>query len=226
MVLHRAREAGVVGEFAAVAAAAARSEALDSLAELNAQCMELLSEQALAQPAQANLFLHHVGELWRSLDAQARRRAAACPYQLMDAGFCDPSHWRWLDEKHVNEAPPQPYNTFFTVPRAPSIARQIFMYVWHLVQSRNLTAQLLVGVPTPCARLIGACTLRQVHALAERHPDWLRPRWPNRMKLWRELLLAAASGEAVVLENTHMYGLQLLAGELRTAALRGVGNQT
>ena len=222
MVLHRQKEPDVVGEFASIVAAVARSEALNSLAELNAQCLELLSEQALAQPVQANLFLHHVGEMWRSLDEQARRRVASCPYLLVDAGLSDPDHWRWLDERRINEAPPPPYNTFFTVPRAPSITRQIFMYVWHLVQSKDLTAQLLMGVPTTCARLIGACTLRQAHGLAERHPDWLRPRWPNRVKLWRELLLAAASGEPLALESTYMYGLQLLAGELRAVALRGV----
>ena len=219
---HRRREAEFVGEFASVAAAAARSEALDSLSELNAQCLDLLSEQALAQPAQASLFLHQVGEMWRSLDQQARRRVASCPYLLVDAGFCDPGHWRWLDEQHVNEAPPPPYDVFFTVPRTPMVARQIFIYAWHLIQSRNLTAQLLLGVPTRCARLIGACTLRQVHALAERHPDWLRPRWPNRARLWRELFLAAASGETAALENMHMHGLQLLAGELRAIALRSV----
>ena len=221
MVLHRGREAEVVGEFASVVAAAARSEARNSLAELNTQCLELLSEQALAQPAQANLFLHHVGELWRSLDEQARRRVASCPYLLVDAGFSAPGHWRWLDERHINEAPPLPYNIFFTVPRAPTVARQIFIYAWHLVQSGNLTAQLLLGLPTQCARHIGACTLRQVHGLAERHPDWLRPRWPNRVKLWREFLLAAATGETMALEDTQLYGLQLLAGELRAAALRG-----
>jgi hypothetical protein len=221
MVLHRGREAEVVGEFANVVAAAARSEARNSLTELNSQCLELLSEQALAQPAQANLFLHHVGELWRSLDEQSRRRVASCPYLLLDAGFSNPGHWRWLDERHVNEAPPPPYNIFFTVPRAPTVARQIFIYAWHLVQSRNLTAQLLLGIPTQCARRIGGCTLRQVHGLAERHPDWLRPRWPNRIKLWRELLRAAATGEAVALEDTQLYGLQLLAGELRAAAVHG-----
>jgi hypothetical protein len=222
MVLHRRREAEVVGELASVVAAAARSEALDSLAELNTQCLELLSEQALAQPAQANLFLHHVGELWRSLDEQSRWRVATCPYLLVDAGFCDPGHWRWLDGRHINEAPPLPYNIFFTVPRAATVARQIFIYAWHLVQSGNLTAQLLLGLPTQCARRIGACTLRQVHGLAERHPDWLRPRWPNRVKLWREFLLAAATGETLALEDTQLYGLQLLAGELRAAALHGV----
>jgi hypothetical protein len=221
MMLHRRNEREIVAELATVVAAVDRSEAFNSLAELNGQCLELLSEQALAQPAQANLLLHQVGEIWRSLDAPARQRAASCPFLLVDAGFCNPGHWRWLDGRHVNEAPPQPYNIFFTVPRAAAIARQIFMYAWHLVQSKDATAQLLLGVPTQCARLIGACTLRQVHGLAERHPDWLRPRWPAKVKVWRELLLAAASGEVVALENARMYGLQLLAGELRAAASRG-----
>jgi hypothetical protein len=34
------------------------------------------------------------------------------------------------------------------------------------------------------------------------------------------MLLAAASGEVVALENARMHGLQLLAGEVRAAALR------
>jgi hypothetical protein len=222
MLLHCEREFEVAGQSIKVVAAAARSEALNSLAELNAQCLELLSEQALALPAQANLFLHNVSEMWRSLDPLARRRVASCPYLLIDAGFSDPGHWRWLEERHVNETPPSPYNVFFTVPRAPTIARQIFLYVWHLAQSKSLTAQMLLGVPAPCMRLIGACTLREAHGLADRHPDWLRPRWTNKVKLWRELFLAAASGEPLVLESAYMHGLQLLAGELRAAALRTV----
>ena len=54
---------------------------------------------------------------------------------------------------------------------------------------------------------------------AERHPEWMRPRWPNRVKVWRELLLAAASGEVVALENARMHGLQLLAAECRAASM-------
>jgi hypothetical protein len=96
MLVHRERQFEVVDESIRVVAAAARSELLNSLAELNAQCLELLSEQALTLPAQANLFLHNVSEMWRSLDAQARRRVASCPYLLIDAGFSDPGHWRWL----------------------------------------------------------------------------------------------------------------------------------
>jgi hypothetical protein len=46
------------------------------------------------------------------------------------------------------------------------------------------------------------------------------PRWPTKVKVWRELLLAAASGEVIALENARMHGVQLLAAEFRAASLR------
>jgi hypothetical protein len=220
MLLQRETEEEIVGEFANLAAASMRCEAFDSLVELNGQCLELLADQALTQPAQGNLLLRQVGELWRTLDASARRRAAACPYLLVDAGFSDPGRWRWLQGRHVNEGAPAPYASFFTVPRASAVARQVFIYAWHLAQSKNNAAQLLLGMPAYCTQVIGACTLPQIHELAERHPEWMRPRWPTKVKVWRELLLAAASGEVVALENARMHGLQLLAGEVRAASLR------
>jgi hypothetical protein len=220
MLLHCETEEEIVGEFANLAAASARSEAFDSLVELNGQCLELLADQALAQPAQGNLLLRQIGEIWRTLDAAARRRAASCPYLLVDAGFTDPSRWRWLEGRHVNDVLPAPYASFFTVPRATAVARQVFIYAWHLAQSKNAAAQLLLGMPTHCRHLISACTLPQIHELAEHHPEWMRPRWPTKVKVWRELLLAAASGEIIALENARMHGLQLLAGEFRLASLR------
>ena len=60
-------------------------------------------------------------------------------------------------------------------------------------------------------------SLRQIHSLAQTHPHWLRPRWPARVQVWRELLLAAASGEAPVLERARLHGLTLLAADARAS---------
>jgi hypothetical protein len=220
MLLHREIAEALINELCGPAAWSLRAEMLESLFELNGQCLELLAEQALAQASQGNLFLRHVGELWRTLDAPARQRAAACPYLLADVGFADPSRWRWADGRHVSDAVVPSYGMFFTVPRAAAVARQVFIYAWHLARSKNAAVQLLLGMPTHCTQLISACTLPQVHELAERHSDWLRPRWPTRVKVWRQLLLAASSGEVVALENARMHGLQLLAAECRDAALQ------
>ena len=219
--LDRETEETVVSEFAIQLAALARSDASDSLVELNAQCLELLSDQARAQPLHGSACLRPIAEIWPTLDAGARRRVASCPYLLVDAGFSDPTRWCWFEERQVNDLAPQPFKpSFFTVPRASAVTQQVFMYAWHLAQSHDVTAQILLGIPLHCTHLISGCTLPRIHELAEQHPDWIRPRWLNQAKVWRGLLLAAASGEVVALENARMHGLQVIAGEWRMAQLR------
>ncbi len=220
MLLRREMDADLFGGLAGHPAAYLRSEVFESLIELNGQCLELLAEQALATPSQGNLLLRHVGETWRALDQEGRTRAAACPYLLVDVGFSDPERWRWGAGQHIGDMTRASYSAFFTVPRALNVARQVFLYAWHLARSKDAAAQLLLGMPAHCAQLIAACTLPQIHGIAERHPDWMRPRWPNRVKVWRELLLAADSGEVVALENARMHGVQLLAAECRNASLQ------
>ncbi|MGH8210984.1 MAG: hypothetical protein ACREU6_15605, partial [Steroidobacteraceae bacterium] len=70
MLLHRETDEALVGELVGLTASWIRSEAFDSLVELNRQCLELLAEQALAQPVQGNLLLRQIGEIWRTLDAE------------------------------------------------------------------------------------------------------------------------------------------------------------
>src|ERR1700682_5004113 len=72
------------GEGAGLVAGWLHPETLESLVELNELCLALLAEQAAARTAPASLLLRQVGELWRVLDAAARRRAAACPYLLVE----------------------------------------------------------------------------------------------------------------------------------------------
>jgi hypothetical protein len=219
ILLDREIEEAVVVEFATQMAALARAEANDSLVELNAQCLELLSDQARAQPSHGNSCLRQVAEIWPTLDADARRRAASCPYLLVDTGFSDPTRWRRFENRQIHDVAPTAFKSFFTVPRAPAVTQQVFMYAWHLAQSHDLTAQILLGVPLHCTHLISGCTLPRIHELAEQNPDWMRPRWPNQVRIWRELLTAAASGEVIALENARMHGLQIIAGEWRAAQL-------
>ena len=221
MLMHRDIEEEIVGALAAARSTLSMgSEPYGSLEELNEQCLELLADQAAAQPAHGNLLLRQIGEIWYSLDRAARQRAASCPYLLVDVGFTDSSRWRRIHGPHVHSPPPAPYGGFFTVPQAASIAKQVFTYAWHLASTRSMAAQLRLGASAHCAHLISTCTVTQIHQLAEQHPEWLRPRWPTKVKVWRNLLLAAASGDSVALERTRMHGFQLLANEVRSAALR------
>jgi hypothetical protein len=202
------------------AAAWLRPETLESLLELNELGLALLAEQGAVHAADGGVPLARVGELWRALEPAARRRAAACPYLLLDAGFADPQRWRRVAASQVGDAARATYATFFSVPGAIELHRLVLTYGWHLARTQGAAARLLLGMPAECAQLVAQCTLRQMHALAEAHPEWLRPRWPGREELWHELLAAAASGEAYALEQAHIRGLTLLAAELRAAGMR------
>jgi len=215
MLLQCETDDGARGEGWGLAERWLHPETLESLVDLNELCLALFAEQAAVRTAQASLLLRQVGELWRVLDAAARRRAAACPYLLVDAGFADPLRWRQPAPLGVGDGGKAAYTTFFTVPGATEVARLVFTYAWHLARSQSAAARLLLGMSAPCAALIGHHSLRQIHALAETHQAWLKPRWPARVQVWRELLLAAASGEAPVLERARLHGLTLLAADAR-----------
>ena len=223
MLLRCEMEAGAEGEQSGLAASWLRTETFESLVELNEQCLELFAEQAEVRAAQTNLLLRQIGELWRTLDAGARHRAAACPYLLVDAGFADPHRWHAAAAHHVGDRDLFSYVGFFTVGRAPGVARLVFTYAWYLARTHNADARVILGMPAHCTHAISACTLRQIHDLADRHPEWLKPRWPARVKVWRALLLAAASGEGVALERARLHGLRLLAADARAAVMPASG---
>ncbi len=191
------------------------AETLKTLAELNEQCLELLTEQALQRTSPAPPMFREIADLWSQLDGGARRRAAACPYLLIDAGFADPYRWRWLGGDRIGDREPAAYASFFTALGATKVAHQVFTNSWYIVRTQPLGAPLFLGMPAHCASLLRACTMRQVTELANQHAGWLRPRWAGRVKMWRDLLVAAISGDGVRLEMSRMHGLQLLAAELR-----------
>ena len=191
------------------------AETLKTLAELNEQCLELLTEQAMQRVSAAPPMFREIAELWSQLDGAARSRAAACPYLLIDAGFADPYRWRWLGGHSIGDREPAAYTAFFTALGATKVAHQVFTNSWYIVRTQPLGAPLFLGMPAHCANLLRACTMRQITELANQHAGWLRPRWAGRVKIWRDLLAAAISGDGLQLEMARMHGLQLLAAELR-----------
>ena len=192
---------------------------LSVLAELNEQCLSLLVEEAAVQnPASAQPLLRDLGQLWSKLDAKALKRAAACPYLLMDTGFADPQRWLWAQGQQVLERERGPTVPFFTVPRAAVLMRTVLTYGWHLAQNRQSAARLLLGMSPQCVNLVRACTLIQVGELAGKHPAWLQPRWPQHVRIWREFLSAALTGEGRSLQEARLRGLQILAADARAGA--------
>ncbi len=191
---------------------------LRTLAESNEQCLELLSAQAQQAGGASAPMLRELAAQWCRLDAHARRRAARCPFLMLDAGFSDPYRWRWVGEHRVGDREPDAIAAFFSVSWATDVARQVFNNAWHIVQTQPLGAPLYLGMPASCVAALRACSMRQITLLADEHANWLRPRWPGRPAIWRELLAAAIQDDGLALQKAQLHGVQLLATELRALA--------
>jgi hypothetical protein len=95
--------------------------------------------------------------------------------------------------------------------------RLVVTHAWHLARSEPAAARLLLGLSATNVAVIGGCTLHRLTVLAEARAQWLRPRWENRPRVWRDLLRTAAEGDAGALERLRVRGLQLLAADARTS---------
>ena len=220
MLLHCESEPVTARGAAARAAAWLPAGTLESLFELNEFALALLADEAALQSVAANPLLRQVAALRGVLGEMAWRRAAACPYLLVDAGFADPRRWQPA-QGEVNDVGPAVAAGFFTVPGVIALSRLVLTYAWHLARAESAAARLLLGMPGAVAALLARCTLRRVQQLAEAHPEWLTPRWPSRVAVWRELLLTAAGGESLALERVRLRGLTLMAAESRLACGAG-----
>jgi hypothetical protein len=197
-----------------------REEILSSLTELNLQCLEMMAAEqgTVYNTRTGGLLLREVSHRWGNLDAEARRRAASCPYLLVDAGFGEPD--RWLSGRFTVQSSDTP--AFFTGERCLIVARQVFLYAWYLSKTEKFDGRVLLGMSSGCMEALRSHTLLQVLELAERSTNWICPRWPHLVGFWRELLLAAKSGEFAALEAAKMHGIPLLAGDSRSASVRAL----
>lgn len=196
-----------------------RRQTLEDLADVNHRCLGLFAEQALAPGPHGQPALRQIGELWRALDERSRRQVAACPYLLVDACFGEPQRWHWPAGSRIDDGPGVPSPpAFFTVPQTAAVARTVFVYAWSLVGKHPDGARVILAIHPHCASLLRACTVPQVHELAERHAGWLRPRWLKRLRLWRQMLVAAAEDDVATLARARLQGLQMLAAEAWDAA--------
>jgi hypothetical protein len=193
------------------------AETLESLTELNEQCLELLRVEAATATAASPPLLVELREAWAQLDTEARRRAAACPFLLVDVCFADARLWALGRGHQIHDMERTGPERFFTAPHAAQVMRLVLTYAWHLARSRSPASRVMLGMSYQAAELVAACTLKQVTDIAERHPEWLQPRWPGRLQVWRTLLSTAIAGDAAAIERAGMHGLQILAAELRSA---------
>lgn len=192
---------------------------LDSVAEINMQCLEFLGAMAGDERGGCRALFAGQAAAWGELGAATRLRLASSPCLLADAGFDDETRWRCLDQRMVHDLPVQLAEPVFSGPGAADFIRRVLMFGWHMARANRQLARVALGMSPVCAERISQLRLHDLDWLAQHRPGWVRPRWERQPRVWRHLLLAARDPDGERLTHVSLRGLQLMAaGVLGTAA--------
>ena len=188
------------------------------LAEINAECLELLAARAAAAEPNDLLppLLSVLREQWISLPTGAVQLLARAPFSLFDAGFASAPRWLELRARGVHDQA-QRAPGYFEPATARAATRRMMVYGWHLARSRPRTACLVFGSTLGSVEALAACSLSALEAAAERNADILRPRWAHQVGFWRDMLAAASAGADERLHELLLGGIQRLAAETLAA---------
>ncbi len=179
----------------------------EPLVELN---MEILHSHIATAPS--------LQDQWRVLSVPARLRVAGCPFLLVDAGFAQPERWANLPNLSVHEASPVRTLLASRSVLPTPLVRKVLLLAWHMARTNRAGARIALGMNRRCAGIVADCRLADLEAVAERRPGWIRPRWDQHSAVWRAWLDAAAMESPHHLEALQLWGLQMLAAEVRRLA--------
>lgn len=181
---------------------------LAPLAELNAQCLELVVEAA--KQRQGGLAHDAIGRQIAGLAPAARAELALAPYLLADAGFDDPNRWQGLPNWRVQDVQHDPGRVAFPGVAARTFVRSVMVYGWHLARSHRQLARVVLGMTPATARNIATLGLSDLHWACDHRPEWVTLRWEGRPQLWSPLLSAARLGDRAGIRRASLRGIQLM----------------
>jgi hypothetical protein len=192
------------------------AEALEWVRDLNARCLEAIGKRLVrAGTARPDDGIDQTDiDLWRRLDEAARHRAVRCPYLLVETRFDDTA---WWEDAKRDAMKPTLNLTVLSAGAAGlgrALANDALTLAWWTARADHRTAMLLFGLDPRVAAVISSLSPVEVRRITARSGNQLRPRWEHNRRMWRDLLSAAISADEEALTDTHLYGIQLLGGDL------------
>jgi hypothetical protein len=195
------------------------AQTLEFVYALNDRCLQVLGRQVTEEhPAFPQYDTSEMRaackKLWSELDEAARLRAAKCPFLLIDMRFQNEKWWREVaDGASSTDEKSSDFGIFPAEP-ARELSAEALTLAWHTTRSDARIAAQVLGLAPGVVGIIASLGPREVQRIAARHSQQLRPRWENNPAFWEQLLRTAAGGNAASLSEFHLYGLQLLGGDL------------
>jgi hypothetical protein len=190
------------------------TQVLDAVSAVNSQLLDALASSARGEATQFPL-VESLRERAAKLTLEGRRRAARSGVFLVDANLIDFSWWR---EAALRDASPP--LTDLPIPWLPleearSLAHSALLVAWYVIHADAAIARVLLGMSASAVaayRELGVSDLAQI---ARRHPECVRPRWPNRLDVWGELIEGAGEGRTQRSRWATLRCLELSAGDLK-----------
>lgn len=188
------------------ASLATDSLALTSVRDANVALLGLLATEADGARLAAFGVEPHIVTRVRGLDAAAALAVAACPYALFDIRFGDTAFWR----DFALRRDPAAASASRTL---ADFARTAVFLAWHLAQSDDVAAALVLGMASDVQRLWRGFPVSALERAAAAGAPRLTVRWGRHPTFWPKLLDSSAPGARERAEAVRLLGLQLLAAD-------------
>ena len=182
--------------------------------QLNERCIDLFCELAIdSSPDVPWPLVSSNRDLWVRLDAAARKRLAEFPFVIVDVRFKDETWWRSLGQEPP--AAPRDHAISSAIPqRYDYLALETLMFAWHLAREDRQVARMVFAMAPAVVECVAALTMQQVRALGFHGARFLRIRWDDKPRFWRELLISACDEDEAALTALHRDAKLLFCGEL------------
>jgi hypothetical protein len=187
-----------------------RRGALEAVRGVNAHLLDLLCDWASvggtsfpwADPLRSRL---------ARLTAAQRQQVAQCGILLADPGFSHPERWRSEPPASGSDPLPPVPSAWLPQEAAISLAHSTLLVAWYVLHSSRAMAGVLLGMPKESVEAFVKLDVKELAYIAQRHPDWIRPRSESEPKFWANLV---AAGETPARSGfTTLRCLQLSGGQ-------------
>lgn len=185
---------------------------LKDVRDLNEHVLEVLATIS-TRPPDATGSAEGYEDLWRSLDADSRWRAAQMPFLFLDLRFHDAEWWQHISSA-VGEAGGDDCGSRREDTWQSQLATQALMLAWAAARADGLSASLLFGMARPVVEIVGGLPPKGVDHLCRIVCPAMRLRFSQTGTFWRRLVMAASQNDVRALREVHLYGLRLLGGEM------------
>lgn len=153
-------------------------------------------------------------EIWLSVNAVARKRAAQLPFVIVDVHFLEEAWWRDSLTTGNQSRDVAPDSNGLPNVESEHLMLETIMFAWQTARWDRTVAQISFAMLPSVVDIVAALTPQQLREIAARSPQALRVRWSEDVVFWRDLLTAAGDEDPKRLSDLQLHAKLALCGHI------------